>query len=979
MRRFRKSLVSLIAVCGLCAAAAPAFGQGLAYLAGISNFGKNKIQYRRFHWQIYHSPHFDVYFYANEEGQLQKVVSLAESAYDQLSREFSYQIKEPTPLIYFATHSAFEQNNVITNFIPESIGAFASPARDRMVLPIDLPEARLLSLIRHELTHIFEYHMLFQGSLSRAMTSRAPQWLMEGLASYMGQDEQPWEKMFLRDAVVNDRVPSIAKNEVHGYFAYRFGHAAFQYMVERWGKEGLRDFLYEYRNTLGPTVDRALRRAFNVSPQEFDRDFRRWLRKKYLPKLVETGEPSDFGKPFRLSEDRTTDLSSPAASPSGDLLTALGVYEGQLRVLLFDAKKRTFIRALTPSYTSKYQYVVSQFFVSGREMGRDMDVSPDGNTVAIFVKRERGRSLMLIDLLNHRIRKIVDTDNLEQQLSPAFSPDGRTLAFSAWKGGHNDIYLYNLDTGAVRNLTNDDLYEGAPVFSPDGKSIVASIVLGGYAKLFRIELDDPGKRIQLTQGEWNDTDAVFSTDGKRIYFSSDHGGINNIYGLDLASGQISQYTNVVTGCYMPTVLRQPDGSEKLVYTGFWKGDFNLYVADSDKPLPGIPPSPAAEKPMSAEKLARFEPPIQVTLDKSNLGPPHSYRLFLEDGGGAVGINTDQTFIGQSYLSFSNYLGTRRLLAVVSSVSSFQNIDLYYSDQSRRLQRSLYVFDNRNYFIGFDYSRNRYVRAVRTFRQTGAIASVAYPFSFYNRVEVGVGYISRTLELPSYVFDPQTQQTNIVFQSVSNNYPIVTASWVGDTASYADYGPISGHRIRLDGRYAPDFGKQHGTLTASVSLDARFYLPVTVRSDLAARLYGAASFGNYPDVYYFGGLDTLRGYPYASFSGDRLFFTNLEFRFPLIDQLRMPILHLSEVRGRIFVDVGGSWYNSLGQSFKFTDPQDKAYRLEDAVASYGWGLTANILGLDFNWDFAKQVSSAFANRVGFEKQGYQTSFWIGTRF
>ncbi len=77
---------------------------------------------------------------------LQKVVSFAESAYDRLSREFDYQIKDPTPLIFYATHSAFEQNNIILNFIPEGIGAFASPVRNRMVLPVDLPDPELLQL-----------------------------------------------------------------------------------------------------------------------------------------------------------------------------------------------------------------------------------------------------------------------------------------------------------------------------------------------------------------------------------------------------------------------------------------------------------------------------------------------------------------------------------------------------------------------------------------------------------------------------------------------------------------------------------------------------------------------------------------------------------------------------------------------------------------------------------------------------------------
>ncbi len=126
-------------------------------------------------------------------------------------------------------------------FIPEGVGAFAEPARNRMVLPIDMPDEKLLQLIAHELTHIFEYEILFQGKLGKTLTSRPPTWFMEGLASFMAGDEDTRDRMVLRDAVVNDQVPSVSR-PLGGFFAYRFGHAVFQFITERWGWDGLRDF-----------------------------------------------------------------------------------------------------------------------------------------------------------------------------------------------------------------------------------------------------------------------------------------------------------------------------------------------------------------------------------------------------------------------------------------------------------------------------------------------------------------------------------------------------------------------------------------------------------------------------------------------------------------------------------------------------------------------------------------------------------------
>jgi hypothetical protein len=108
---------------------------GLALLASLvissSAFaaGQNKIVYDQFDWKTYSSTHFRVYHYGREKETLQKVTSLAESAYDELSRRLNYQIPKPIPLIYYASHAEFKQNNIILNFIPE--GSEPSPSRPR--------------------------------------------------------------------------------------------------------------------------------------------------------------------------------------------------------------------------------------------------------------------------------------------------------------------------------------------------------------------------------------------------------------------------------------------------------------------------------------------------------------------------------------------------------------------------------------------------------------------------------------------------------------------------------------------------------------------------------------------------------------------------------------------------------------------------------------------------------------------------------
>jgi Tol biopolymer transport system component len=930
-------------------------------------FGKNKIQYRNFQWEIYHSPHFNVYYYKTEEAQLQKVVSFAESGYDQLSRGFNFQIKEPIPLLYYATHSAFEQNNVTLGFIDEGTGAFSSPVRFRMVMPIDLADQQLMQLMLHEMTHIFQFKMLFQGNLARAATSGPPVWFMEGMASYMAQDESQRDKMYLRDAVVNDQIPSVTRTDFAGFFAYRFGHAVFDFVEERWGKEGFLDFIYEVRNTLGSRVDRAVKRAFKLEPDDFDVEFRRWLRKKYLPELVKTGEPSDFGRVFRIEDERQGSFTtSPVASPSGDLIAALSIYRGKVDVVLYDTKSRKLLRNLTRGYSNDYQYLAAQELVLGRQLGRDISFSPDGNTIAVFAKRERGRSLLLVDVLNGGVREIVEMNDIEQQGSPAFSPDGKTIAFSGWRNGQFDIFFLDLATRTITNFTRDEVYDGAPTFSPDGRSLVFVSTVGSGRKIFRTDLDKPGVRYPVTTGESNENDPVFSPDGKRIYFTSDRKGADNIFSLDLASGKLLQHTDVVTGAFMPTVLREPEGKERLVYDGYWKMNFDLYVTEVEEPIKDAQTVPIVEAaPAQPKELPHYEPDIQVTLDPANKEPYKGRKFFLEDAASYIGVNSDQTYIGRILLSFSDYLGDHRIIANLSSIDALSNFDFVYADLSRRWHWQVEAFDTRTYYFTGDPLLDRTGQGRVIYQATGAVGSVVYPFSFYQRAELGVGYIYRKDAIPVQGEDPFRPD----FVSFSDDFPIVQGALVGDSSLFSSYGPIAGRRWRLGAAYAPDLKGGGGALFNSVDLDLRQYVSLTRRSNLAFRVFAGEAAGNRPSPFYIGGLDTLRGIGFRTLSGDRAFFANAELRFPLIDVLATPLLAFRNIRGVLFFDVGGAWYHNF-EGFRFYNSDTK--RLQDAIAAYGFGVTAQLFGLDLNWDFAKRFDLKDASN-------FQTTFWIGTRF
>lgn len=994
----KKTLVLVALAAG--ALAAPAAAQN-DY--GYTNFGENKVIYDKFDWMTYKSTHFTIFFYKKEEALLGKVASYAESAYDEISRALNFQIPKSINLIYYADHSDFEQTNTIVDFIPEGVGAFALPSRNRMVLPADLPDEKLQQLIAHELTHVFQFEIFFGGNFLRAETTNAPQWLMEGMASYFGNDEDNKDRMVLRDAVLSDMVPEVSQRGVSGYFAYRFGHAIFDFIAAEWGKDAVREFVFEFRTVIGPSIDKAIKRAFNVSAEDFDIRFRRFLRQRYLKILIERGEPTDFGERFKVEDTPSAELS-PRAYPSGDFIAATSTYKDKGDIVVASTRDRKLYKNLTRGHTTRYEYLVTQWIDTAPQQGADIGISPDGNTVAVFARRERGRDLLLLNALTGGVRELIEMPAVDQQLSPTFSPDGSTIAFRAMTGGGADIYTYNLQTKTLANLTNDAAWDFAPVYSPDGKWLYYSSVRGTKYKLFRLDPADPNRREQLTYGEWNDEDPALSPDGQRLYFASDRdGGIYNIYSVNLQTGETLLHTNVVGGAFCPTVFIGKDNAEKIVFTAYYKRRFTLYIADAKKSVKRLAELNPAVTPVEPAAMPRYQPAIEVSVDPEKVTKKLSRKLYLEDANVIAGINTDNTFVTDTVLVFGDNMGDRRFIAILQSVSTYTNFQFSYYDIGKRLQKGVTVFDNRGYFAGgVDPSTGFLTRGQLAYRYTGGSLLGSYPLSRYYRLDAQVSGISR--KLPAFFYNNAAGSQPTLYPARSDIYPQVQASLIGDTTVYQSFGPQAGRRFALTFGYAPDFSNQApfcgavdptatcgkgSTLAADLSLDFRQYIPITKRILFAVRLYGAASRGNAPNIHAFGGLDTLRGYDYASAIGNSIAYANFELRVPLIDYLILPIGGFRDIRGRMFFDVGGGAIKN--QPFRFwttngNAPQGSPCRgtsgpcLVDGRASWGFGFELNFLGLPMHFDWAQRtdLKHNVADPVRNSK-GFLFAWYIGPTF
>src|SRR6185295_14146120 len=497
----------------LLAAAAPARAQFVPY------FGKNKVAYDSFAWRVYKSPHFEVYYYPEFEQHLGRVVSYAESAYQKVSGDLKHEIHFPIPLILYKTHSEFEETNLFPDFVPEGVLAFAEPVRGRMVLPIDEPPDRLQCLITHELTHVFEFDLIPRSLVQRSI----PLWLDEGLADYERGSWDSLDLMTIRDAAVTEQVPPLSRFDEYGGYSnprvvYNLGHAAFEFIEARFGKEGIRQFLYTFRkNIVGGGIEDIYMQAFRMKPEEFDEQFEKWLKERFKP-FRDKQRPTDYGKDLSPNPEKTsfTQVFAFTPSPSGEVVAALtgNRSEGEADLILLSTRDGSVIKNLTKGYTGKYENItINDEFVAGRSI----DFDPKGDTVAFFARKGKRRSLYQVSVLTGDIVRRVPV-SLDQAQAPCLLPDGQHAVFAALKEGVGDIWSIDLETGAVKNLTADAFADADPQVSPDGKLVAYTRRISGHDKIYVFPLDHPEKKTQLTFGAYDDNSPHFSEDGNTLFY-----------------------------------------------------------------------------------------------------------------------------------------------------------------------------------------------------------------------------------------------------------------------------------------------------------------------------------------------------------------------------------------------------------------------------------------------------------------------------
>ncbi len=952
-------------------------------------------------WFTITTPHFRVHYHSGLAELAQRTAGIAERAHALLAPQLGWEPKQVTDLVI---SDDSDSANGAAGAIPSNMIRLYVTAPDDMSVLNDYDDWQT-ELVTHEYTHILHLDNAtgipaiinaIAGKTS-APNQAQPHWILEGLAVAMesahtsaGRLRSSMFDMYLRaDVLAGNLVPldvmsQDARRWPGGDIWYLYGSKFIEFILDTYGPDTFARVSNEYGAFYIPYgVNRAIRRATGRTYPElyegwkatladrygtqerairarglregvrFTSSGRYTLAPRFVPRVCsssgahEVAYYRDDGETragvYRMPVDASSDVEP-------ELLTrATG---GTLSVaadcsILFDSRAPT--RRRYTQFTDLFRLPDGIRSENGEdfrrqrltigERAREPDVSPDGRHVAFVTNAGGTTTLRIADLdatgALSNTRRLVPSARYEQVFTPRFSPDGRRVAYSAWtRGGYRDIRIVDIESGAVTELMHDRAIDQQPVFSPDGKF---------------------------------------------LFFTSDRGGVANVYAYELATTRLKQVTNVVTGAYMPAI--SPDG-HTLVYVGYTTKGFDLFRMPIE-PTNWLEPLPPPERPEGIVTLPTKHYPV-TRYDPLPTVRPRRYDVTFGTGSFGRNVLTVST-------TGSDAVGHHAYGAAVTFEPNGPewrgSLDYFYLRLPFDFHAGLFRLaqPQRNYRVG-ETPETVIEHAYGV--TTGLALNIPSEFS-WQTLGLSFNASDRFHDAPFGTrVDPwspvPTEPASGFFTWVHGDYSFSNA----ESSLYAisrERGLSLALAVEWSG---PAIGSEatlslfSGALTGYVLMPWRHHhvlaLAASAASSSGTWAYrNGFSTGGYADVPLIDvytkdvrqNLLVLRGYDAQQFFGSNFTLLNAEYRFPIVYVDRgistLPAF-LHQVSGTVFADYGGA-YDSI----------PRRAPLDVLHLGAGAELWANLtLGYRLNWTMRFGIAHGFGEAA---KSPLQSYFVITTAY
>ena len=171
------------------------------------------------------------------------------------------------------------------------------------------------------------------------------------------------------------------------------------------------------------------------------------------------------------------------------------------------------------------------------------------------------------------------TRNSDYDWHPAWSPDGRKIAFVCRRDGDDEICVMNADGSGIVQITNNSANDRQPDWSPDGSKIAFTSSQGSTPEIYVMNANGSGVT-RLTNNSAYDEDPAWSPDGRRIAFSSNRDGNMDIYVMNADGSNVTNVTRVTNRISNYGPAWSPDG-RRIAFSSNRDGNWKIYVMNAD--------------------------------------------------------------------------------------------------------------------------------------------------------------------------------------------------------------------------------------------------------------------------------------------------------------------------------------------------------------------------------------------------------------
>lgn len=261
-------------------------------------FGKNRIQYKRFEWLTIRSNNFEFNYYRSGDKIAQNAAKIAEGEYDRITELLGYTPFTSMKIFLYNSPKELEQSNIGLSAPTDLDGSILNLAKSRVQIAYTGNEDQFKQELVHQIARLFVYDMLYGGSLKEVLQSSllltVPEWYMAGISAYISADnDNPLILDRMRTVILKNKDKKI--ETIQGKDAEIIGQSIWNYIAVRNGKDNISNILNLTR--IIRTEESSITSTLGVSYSRFLKEWREFYANSLYASTEEKNQDNIIKKP----------------------------------------------------------------------------------------------------------------------------------------------------------------------------------------------------------------------------------------------------------------------------------------------------------------------------------------------------------------------------------------------------------------------------------------------------------------------------------------------------------------------------------------------------------------------------------------------------------------------------------------------------------------------------------------------------------